>query len=154
MSLILVCWLTMSEVDVDDMTIEDEPTHQYPITCCCCATDSSRRAVWQNGIWHGNAYEANMQNWIPPYRKMAPTDIHRCLLNTYGDQTMDLMWWVVHCSSGDSNMKTSRIPDDHTQQHHKMKSVSPSSSMLIGGLQPENCVGHSGSNTGTLHSFC
>ena len=33
---ILLCWLTMSEVDVG----------QYSVTCCCCATDGSRGAVW------------------------------------------------------------------------------------------------------------
>ena len=38
-------------------------------------------------------------------KKMAPTDIHLCLLNGYGDQTVDVstvMWWVVHFSSDDS----------------------------------------------------
>ena len=37
--------------------------------------------------------------------KMAPTDIHQCFLNVYGDQTEDVRivrWWVVHFISGDS----------------------------------------------------
>jgi len=40
--------------------------------------------------------------------KIAPNDIHRCLLNIYGDQTVDVntvRWWVAHFSSGDSDMK-------------------------------------------------
>ena len=38
--------------------------------------------------------------------KMAPIDIHRCLLNIYGDQTVDvsaMKRWVVFFSGGDSN---------------------------------------------------
>jgi hypothetical protein len=37
-----------------------------PIVCklCCRATDSSRGAVWQNGVWHGSAYEAETCHWI------------------------------------------------------------------------------------------
>ena len=37
--------------------------------------------------------------------KMAPVDIHECLLNVSGDQTVDAStarWWVVCFSSGDS----------------------------------------------------
>ena len=37
--------------------------------------------------------------------KMAPTDIHQCLLNVQGDQTVDvssMRRWLVHSSSGDS----------------------------------------------------
>ena len=36
--------------------------------------------------------------------KMAPIDIHGCLLNIYGDQTVNvsaMMQWVEHFSSGD-----------------------------------------------------
>ena len=38
--------------------------------------------------------------------KMAPVDIHWCLLHVYGDQTVDVSTvkqWVVHFSSGDSD---------------------------------------------------
>jgi len=37
--------------------------------------------------------------------KMAPTDIHQCLLDVYGDQHVDVSavrQWVVYFSSGDS----------------------------------------------------
>ena len=42
--------------------------------------------------------------------KMAPVDIHWCLLHVYGDRTVDVSTvkqWVAHFSSGDS---TSRSP--------------------------------------------
>ena len=38
--------------------------------------------------------------------EMAPIDIHWCLLNVSGDQTVDvstMRWWMVHFSSGDSD---------------------------------------------------
>ena len=40
--------------------------------------------------------------------KMAPTDIHRCLLNVSGDQTVDMStvrWWAMCFSSGNSGVK-------------------------------------------------
>jgi len=40
--------------------------------------------------------------------KIAPNDIHRRLLNVYGDQTVDVSTarqWVAHFSSGDSDVK-------------------------------------------------
>ena len=40
--------------------------------------------------------------------KMAPIDVHRCLLNVYGAQTVDMSTvrhWVVCFSSGDITMK-------------------------------------------------
>ena len=39
--------------------------------------------------------------------RMASSDIHECLLNFYGDQTVDVSivrWWVVHFSKGDSGL--------------------------------------------------
>ena len=38
----LLCWLTVSEVDVGGMAVDGEPSHQYPITRCCRVTDGSR----------------------------------------------------------------------------------------------------------------
>ena len=40
--------------------------------------------------------------------KIAPTDVHECLLNISGDETVDLStvrWWVVCFSSVNSNVK-------------------------------------------------
>jgi len=41
---------TTSQVDVGCVTVEIEPTHQYPITFCCCVTDDSRGVVLQISI--------------------------------------------------------------------------------------------------------
>ena len=41
-------------------------------------------------------------------KKMAPTDIHQCLLNIYGDQTVDVgtvRQRVVHFDSGNGDVK-------------------------------------------------
>lgn len=39
---ILVCWPTMSAVDVDGMAMEVEPSQQYSLALCCCAIGGSR----------------------------------------------------------------------------------------------------------------
>ena len=57
----LLCWPTMSEVDVDSMAVKAEPSHQYSVTLCCCVMDGSRGAVWQIGV-----YIAKVCHWIPP----------------------------------------------------------------------------------------
>jgi len=95
---ILWCLPTMSEVDTDGMTVKVEPSHQYSRTFFCCGTDVNRGVVWQNSIWHGSEDEAKVCNWIPPCGNMAPTDIHWCLLNDYGDQSVHVSTarqWVV-----------------------------------------------------------
>jgi len=43
--------------------------------------------------------------------KIAPLDIHWCLLNVHGDQAVDVRQWVVYFSSGDSDVKEGYIPD-------------------------------------------
>lgn len=50
MAPIFLRWPVMSEADVGDTSVETEASHQYSIAFCCCATDSSRGAVWDNGI--------------------------------------------------------------------------------------------------------
>jgi len=47
---ILLCWPTISQVNVGGMAVEVEHSHQHSITCCCHVTDGSRKAVGQNGI--------------------------------------------------------------------------------------------------------
>ena len=47
---ILLCWLTVSEVDISSMAIQVGSSHKYSSTLCCPSTDGSRRAVWQNSI--------------------------------------------------------------------------------------------------------
>ena len=58
----------MSEMDFGSMVVEAEPSHQYSITLCCHVTDSSRGAVWQNGVWCRNECEAWGCHWISPCR--------------------------------------------------------------------------------------
>ena len=73
--------------------------------------------------------------------KTAPNDIHRRLLNVYGDQTVDVSTarrWVAHFSSGNGDVKDE--PRFGQPSHHEMKSVSISSSARIGGLQLGNCA--------------
>ena len=59
------CWPMMSAVDVDGIAVEAESSCQHSIPFCCCLTDGSREAVWQNGIWCWNEYEAKVCHWIP-----------------------------------------------------------------------------------------
>ena len=37
--------------------------------------------------------------------KIAATEIHQCLWNVYGDQTVDVRWWEVNFSSADSGCR-------------------------------------------------
>ena len=69
MPLMLLCWPMMSEADVGVIAVVAELSHQCSITFCCCVTDGIRGAVWQNGVWHGSAYEAKVCQWIPPCGK-------------------------------------------------------------------------------------
>jgi len=66
---ILLCWPTTSEMGVGGMTAEVEPSHRYSTAFCFYVTDGSSGTLWQNGVWHGSAYEAKMWNWITLYRK-------------------------------------------------------------------------------------
>ena len=48
--------------------------------------------------------------------KMAPTGIHRCLLNIYGDQTVDvntIMRWVVCSAVAAVTGRTNHVLDSH-----------------------------------------
>ena len=42
---ISLSWPTMSEVDVGDMAVEAQPSHQYSVTFCCHVTDGSRGTI-------------------------------------------------------------------------------------------------------------
>ena len=98
------------EADVVGMAVKVEPSHQYSITSCCCVTDGSRGTVWQNGIWHGSAYEAKMCHWIPPCGENGIHCHYWHLLNISGDLRVDVSTvrqWVVCFSSGNSNVQDS-----------------------------------------------
>jgi len=52
--------------------------------------------------------EPDMEVCMKQAEKMAPSDIHRRLLNVYGDQTVDVSTvrqWVALFSSGNSDVK-------------------------------------------------
>jgi len=66
---ILLCWATTSEADAGGTAVEAEPSHPYSVTCCCRVTDGSRGTVWQNGVWQGSVYEAEVRHRIPPRGK-------------------------------------------------------------------------------------
>ena len=70
---VLLCWPTVSESDVGGIPVE--PSHQYSITFCYHVIDSSRRVVWQNGVWHGRAHESVSFNFSI-WKKLYPFDIH------------------------------------------------------------------------------
>ena len=110
---VFLYWPTTSEVDVGGMAVEFEPSHQYPITFCCCVTDRSRREVWQNGIWHGSElWSKGVTMNSSMQKKIAPTDIYQCLLNIYGDQTVNVSTvkqWVLLFSSGNSDSGSSLL---------------------------------------------
>jgi len=124
------------------LVVETEPLHQYFITFCCYVTNGSRWTVWHSDIWHGRVCETKVWNWIPSWKKIAPSGIHWCFLNIYGTQTVNVntgngcIWAVV---SG--TWKTSHVPGSHPQlSHHEMKSVLTSTSALIHRLWPWTCV--------------
>ena len=64
--------------------------------------------------------------------KMAPTDIHRHLVNVYGDQKVEVStvrWWVVRFRVATAMWKTSHVPNSHEQlSHYETKSILISSS--------------------------
>lgn len=43
---ILLRWLTVLEVDVGDVAVDADPSHQYSTTYCCPVTDGSREIKW------------------------------------------------------------------------------------------------------------
>ena len=105
------CWLTTSETDGGGVAVEVEPSHQYPITFYCHVTEWC--LTWNRGWSEDGSLNSSM--WK---KKIAPIDVHLCLLNIYGDLTVDastMRWWVVCFSSGNSSMKDK----PHSRQPHR-----------------------------------
>lgn len=73
--------------------------------------------------------------------KIVPADIHLCLLNGYGEQTVDVSTvrqWMLCFTSRNSDMRDN-IPGGPAQlSAQKIKSALISSSLQICGLQPGN----------------
>jgi len=111
--------------------VEVEPPHQYSITFCCCETDGSRGAVWQNGVWYGSAYVAEVCHWIPWWRKNG-TQWHSSMFT-------ESFWrpnsGCEHCGwriSAGATLTWKRIHIVAMQQsHYEMKSISISSCVQI-----------------------
>ena len=127
-------WPMKLQVGVGDMAVEVEPSHQYSVILCCHVTDDSRGTVLQNRICYGSVYEGRGCHWIPPCGKNI-THWHSLKLAEH-------LWRPnsgCKCSDGwcisavvTVIWKTSYVPDGHAQlSHHKMKSVSISSSAWI-----------------------
>jgi hypothetical protein len=74
---------------------------------CCRATE----AGGQSGKMMSDMEVHTKQRRVTEFLhadKIAPTDIQWWLLNVYGHQTVDvstMRWWVVHFSSGDSDVR-------------------------------------------------
>ena len=71
MPLILLCWPTISKVDVSGMAVEVKPSHQYSITFCCCLTDGSLtkgsltwECIWSNNV-ELNSSTQKKKKWHP-----------------------------------------------------------------------------------------
>ena len=99
----LLCWPTMSEADVGDMAVEVEPFCQYSVNFVAMGQMTAE----QQSDKMASEMEVRMkQRCITEFlhvEKIAPSDIHRCLLNVYGDQTVDVSTvrqWVARFSSG------------------------------------------------------
>jgi len=96
----------VSEGDVGGMAVEAEPSlHQHSMTFCCSLIDGSGRA---DTVASDVELHMKQRCEIEFFRveKMAHIDIHWCLLNTYGDQTVDVSTvrqWVECFSSDYSN---------------------------------------------------
>lgn len=109
------------------------------------AASGIRGTVWQNGIWHGNAFKAEMCNWIPPCRKkIGPLTV----IESYWI-IMETRWsilaqgggrWCISTAgnSGLENKSCSVWPC--TAVTHTVESFLMSSSVHIGRLQPEKCL--------------
>ena len=68
------------------------------------------------------------------WEKMAPTDIHLRLPNAYGDQTVDVStvrWWVVHFSSGDSDIRSALLVQIVTSTACRLLFIAGENAMLM-----------------------
>lgn len=102
----------MLEADVGGMAVE--VYCQYSLIFCCQATGGSRGAIWQNGIWHGSAYEVKVCNWIPPCEKHCSHWHSSTLTEHFWNQRVDVntvRLWMVCFSSGDSSSRSPTSAD-------------------------------------------
>jgi len=107
---ILLFWPMTSEVDVGGMAVEDEPSHQYPITCGC---------VWQvSAEGQSDKMASEMEAQMKQRCVTPPCVLHVEKNGTYWHLSMlsGCLWrpnsrcehsegWAVCFSSGDRNVK-------------------------------------------------
>ena len=134
--------------------VEVEPSCQYSITFCYHATDGSRGEVWQNGIWHGSVYEAEVWDWLPPSGG-------ECI--NWHSLTFAELSWRPNSGCEHSEAVGGAFQEWWQGQerqamlsHNEINSISICSSTWIGRLWLVNCVcsiGNDVGNTGILQSL-
>ena len=133
----LLCWYTMSEADVGGTVVEVERSHQHSTAFCCCVIDGSRGAVWQNGIWHGSAYEAKMCHWIPLCRR----NVHSLtFINIYRCEHSEAVGGVFQQRQQRHERQATFKMAKHSCHTTKWKSVSISSSMQMVVTRLKNSI--------------
>ena len=120
-----------SEADVGGMTVETEPSHQYPVT------------VQEMAAERQSDMEACMrQRCVIEFlhvEKNSPADIHQCMLSVYGDQTVDvstMRQWVVRFSNSNSAVKDK----PHSRKAMKIFMSAECRLLFIGGKNAELMV--------------
>ena len=142
---ILLCWPTSSEANVVGMAVQVEPSRQYSVKFRCRATDDSRGAVWQNGVWHWTAYETKACNWIPPCgKKLHPmTFIDACWTFTETKRWMLAQWgggWRISAVATATWKTKPRSGRPCTAVTPRNKEFLDQLILRNGGLRLGNCV--------------
>ena len=96
---ILLC-IRAYEANVGGTAAEVEPSHWYSVTCCCPV----QMAAEGHSDWMVSDMGVHMEQRCGieflHVERSAAINIHWCLLNVYGHQTVDMStvrWWVVKC---------------------------------------------------------
>jgi len=135
--------MSMSKLFVGSMAVEIEPSCQYSIMFCCGATDGSKGAVWQNGIWHISADEAKVWNWLPPCRRNGTQHslmLAECLWRPNSECEHHEMEGGVFQQWWQETERQATFQMVMLSCHTTEWSVSISSSMHVTWLWPGNCV--------------
>jgi len=89
--------------------VEDEPSHQHPVTCCCLAKMAAegQSDKMAPGMKVHRKQRCATEFFLVKKKRMVATDIHWHLLNVYEDQIMDVNTegGVLCFSSGNSDVK-------------------------------------------------
>ena len=153
----------MAEADVGGVAVEVETSHQYSITFCCCATDGSRGAVWQNGVWHGSVYEAkwgelnssmqkkgHQSTFLKTCRMFMETKLRMSAQQEVGGEFQQWWWATFQIAMHRSHSTKWRT----LQSAHLCGSAGCDQVTQYGAEYQLQCVGNGGGNVGTLQSLC